>query len=94
MDKRFIDHASGKDMKRPQLEALLGYVRDGDVVIVHSMDRLARNLDELRKIVRQLTDQKIAIEFLKEGLTFTGEDAPMSKLLLSVIVHLLNLSVH
>lgn len=85
LDKRFVDHASGKDMKRPQLEALLSYVRDGDMVVVHSMDRLARNLDDLRKLVRQLTDQKISVEFIKEGLTFTGEDSPMSKLLLSVM---------
>lgn len=85
LDKCFIDHASGKDMKRPQLEALLNYARDGDAVVVHSMDRLARNLDDLRKLVRQFTDQKISVEFVKEGLTFTGEDSPMSKLLLSVM---------
>ena len=64
---------------------MLNYVRDGDIIIVHSMDRLARNLDDLRKLVQQLTSQKIKIEFLKENLTFTGEDAPMSKLLLSVM---------
>ena len=51
LDKKFIDHASGKNMDRPQLEAMLDYVRDGDIVIVHSMDRLARNLDDLRKLV-------------------------------------------
>ena len=65
--------------------AMLDYVRDGDTVIVHSMDRLARNLDDLRRLVAQLTSQKIKIEFVKEGLTFTGEDSPMSKLLLSVM---------
>ena len=85
LDKKFIDKASGKNTVRPQLEAMLDYVRDGDTVIVHSMDRLARNLDDLRRLVTQLTDQQIRIEFLKEGLTFTGEDSPMSKLLLSVM---------
>jgi DNA invertase Pin-like site-specific DNA recombinase len=85
LDKCFTDKASGKDINRPQLEAMLNYVRDGDVIIVHSMDRLARNLDDLRKLVQQLTSQKIKIEFLKESLTFTEEDAPMSKLLLSVM---------
>jgi len=85
LDKYFIDKASGRDMNRPQLEAMLNYVRDGDIIIVHSMDRLARNLDDLRKLVQNLTKQKIKIEFLKENLTFTGEDAPMSKLLLSVM---------
>jgi len=85
LNKKFVDQASGKNTSRPQLEALLEYVRDGDTIIVHSMDRLARNLDDLRRLVTQLTAQEIKIEFVKEGLTFTGEDAPMSKLLLSVM---------
>jgi len=85
LDKKFIDKASGKDSNRPELDALLDYLRDGDTVIVHSMDRLARNLDDLRKIVFNLTSQNIKVEFIKEGLTFTGEDSPMSTLLLSVM---------
>jgi len=85
LNKHFIDKASGKNADRPELDAMLDYVRDGDTVIVHSMDRLARNLDDLRRLVAQLTSQKIKIEFVKEGLTFTGEDSPMSKLLLSVM---------
>ena len=85
LDKCFIDKASGKDTNRPQLDAMLDSVRDGDIVYVHSMDRLARDLDDLRQLVQRLTDQKIKIEFIKESLTFKGEDAPMSKLLLSVM---------
>jgi DNA invertase Pin-like site-specific DNA recombinase len=85
LDKRFTDKASGKDMKRPQLEAALQYLREGDVLVVHSMDRLARNLDDLRKVVTDLTSRGIVIEFVKERLTFTGEDSAMSKLLLSVM---------
>ena len=77
--------ASGKDTHRPQLDALLGFVRDGDTVIVHSMDRLARNLDDLRRIVRQLTAKGVRVQFLKEQLTFTGEDTAMANLLLSVM---------
>ena len=49
------------------------------------MDRLARNLDDLRRLVRALTERGIRVEFVKEGLTFTGEDAPMATLLLSVM---------
>ena len=85
LDKRFIDKASGKDVKRPALAELLSYVREDDTVIVHSMDRLARNLDDLREIVQNLTRQNIKIQFEKEGLVFTGEDSPMSNLLLSVM---------
>lgn len=51
----FTDKASGKDTNRPQLDALLRFARDGDTVLVHSMDRLARNLDDLRSVVRKLT---------------------------------------
>lgn len=83
--KVFIDKASGKDTQRPQLDALLGYVREGDTLVVHSMDRLARNLDDLRRMVQQLTGRGVRIEFVKESLTFTGEDSPMANLLLSVM---------
>tara|TARA_Y100001968_G_C19308330_1_gene692788 strand:- start:576 stop:1136 length:561 start_codon:yes stop_codon:yes gene_type:complete len=85
VDRSFIDKASGKNTSRPQLTALLDYARDGDIIIVHSMDRLARNLDDLRKLVMHCTAQQINIEFIKEGLTFTGTDSPMSNLLLSVM---------
>lgn len=85
LDKTFTDKASAKDAKRPQLKALIAHVREGDTVIVHSMDRLARNLDDLRGIVRELTGEGVRVEFVKEGLTFTGEDSPMATLLLSVM---------
>ncbi len=85
LDKVFVDKASGKDTQRPELCALLDYVRDGDQVFVHSMDRLARNLDDLRGIVTQLNNKHVQLCFLKEQLTFNGEDAPMSTLLLSIM---------
>jgi DNA invertase Pin-like site-specific DNA recombinase len=52
VERIFTDKVSGKDTARPQLGELLEFVRDGDTVIVHSMDRLARNLDDLRRLVR------------------------------------------
>jgi DNA invertase Pin-like site-specific DNA recombinase len=85
VDKTFTDKASGKDVQRPQLAAMLGFVREGDVVLVHSMDRLARNLDDLRRIVRELTTKGVQVQFVTEQLTFTGEDTAMSTLLLSVM---------
>ena len=85
LDRRFIDHVSGKDMRRPQLTALLSFVREGDTVVCHSMDRLGRNLDDLRKLVFGLTERGIRVEFRKENLIFTGEDSPMANLLLSVM---------
>jgi DNA invertase Pin-like site-specific DNA recombinase len=85
LDRRFVDRVSGKDMKRPQLTALLSFVRDGDTVVCHSMDRLGRNLDDLRKLVFGLTERGIRVEFRKENLIFTGENSPMANLLLSVM---------
>jgi len=85
LDQTFTDKASGKDTKRPQLELMLRFARSGDTVIVHSMDRLARNLDDLRRIVHTLTGKGVRIEFVKEHLAFTGEDSPMANLLLSVM---------
>jgi DNA invertase Pin-like site-specific DNA recombinase len=85
VDKKFTDKVSGKDTKRPQLQAAFDYVRDGDVLVVHSMDRLARNLTDLRTLVSQLTAKGVAVEFVKENLSFTGEDTAMSNLLLSVM---------
>jgi DNA invertase Pin-like site-specific DNA recombinase len=85
LDRIFTDKASGKNTKRPQLAALLNYVRDGDIIIIHSMDRLARNLDDLRKLVYDLTARHITIQFVKEKLTFTADESPMANLLLSVM---------
>lgn len=85
VDKLFSEKASGKDTHRPELETLLSFVREGDTIVVHSMDRLARNLDDLRRLVQSLTKRGIRIEFIKENLTFTGEESPMSNLMLSVM---------
>ena len=81
----FTDRASGKDTQRPQLQALFDYAREGDTVVVHSMDRLARNLDDLRRVVAEQTRRWVRLQFVKENLTFTGEDSPMANLMLSVL---------
>jgi DNA invertase Pin-like site-specific DNA recombinase len=85
VERTFTGRASGKDASRPKLDELLAFVRDGDTVMVHSMDRLARNLDDLRRLVRTLTGKGVRVEFVKESLVFTGEDSPMATLLLSVM---------
>jgi len=85
VDRVYTDTASKKDTQRPALAALLTFVREGDTVVVHSMDRLARNLDDLRRLVQLLTTRGVRITFLKEHLTFTGEDTPMAQLMLSVM---------
>jgi len=72
----FTDTVSGKSTDRPQLQAMLAFVRDGDTEIVHSTGRLARNLDELRRLVRELTGRGVAVQFVKEQLTFTAKGCP------------------
>lgn len=85
LDRLFEDRASGKDTERPALAEALKYVRQGDVLHVHSLDRLARNLDDLRQIVKALTSRGVRVQFHKESLVFSGDDSPMSVLLLSVM---------
>jgi DNA invertase Pin-like site-specific DNA recombinase len=85
LDKVFTDKASGKDTNRPQLKAALEFLREGDLFLVHSMDRLARSVDDLRKIVLDLTKRGVHVQFVKENLTFTSEDSAMSNLLLSLL---------
>lgn len=85
LHKSFEDKASGKDTKRPQLQACLDYLRDGDTLHVHSMDRLARNLVDLLAMVKGLTGRGVTIEFHKERLTFTGDPNPMQDLQLAVM---------
>ena len=85
VDKLFIDKASGKDVNRDQFQAMLDFVREGDSVFVHSMDRMARNLDDLRKTVKHLIEKGVQVHFIKENLTFNGNDSPISLLLRSVL---------
>jgi DNA invertase Pin-like site-specific DNA recombinase len=85
IDKCFEDKASGKDTQRPQLQAALAYCREADTLVVHSMDRLARSLIDLRNIVGELTKRGVSVEFVKENLRFTGDDSPIAVLLLSLM---------
>lgn len=84
-DKVFEDKASAKDTKRPALEQLLDFVREGDTVVVHSIDRLARNLIDLSQIVQQLNTKGVAVEFRKENLMFDGSEGPLQELMLNMM---------
>ena len=69
-DRWFTDHASGSSTARAALAAMLSHVRDQDVIVVSSMDRLARSVVDLDQLVSELTARGVALHFLKEGLTF------------------------
>ncbi len=85
LDQTFIDKISGKSTDRPALQEMLRFVREGDHLFIHSMDRLARNLVDLRQMVSDLTGRGIQVSFTKENLTFSGKDDPISVLLLNVV---------
>ncbi|MBR5675325.1 MAG: recombinase family protein [Neisseriaceae bacterium] len=86
VDKTFTEHSSGKTVERPVLRECISFVREGDTLIVHSMDRLARNLVDLRNIVETLNLKGVMVQFVKENLTFDGKNKnPMSNLMLSLM---------
>lgn len=85
LDKTFTDKASGKDTDRPQLSAALAHLREGDTFIIYSMDRLSRSLNDLINTVKSLTAKGVKVQFIKESLTFTGDNNPMANLMLGIM---------
>ncbi len=86
LDKQFEDKASGKDTQRPQLQAMLEYVREGDTVHVHSIDRLGRSLTDLKDLVKQLNSKGVTVKFHKENLEFSaGKANPMQDLMFNML---------
>ena len=85
LDKEFTDTMTGSIRSRPQLEECLNYVRNGDTLHVHSIDRLARNLRDLQEIIDGLACKGVTVRFHNENLTFSGDDSPMQKLTLHLM---------
>jgi DNA invertase Pin-like site-specific DNA recombinase len=85
VDRTFTDTASGKSTDRPALTSALSYLRDGDTLVVHSMDRLARNAEDLLRLVRELVDRGVSVEFVTNRLTFSSRAEPMAKLMLTML---------
>ena len=86
VDRLFTDEASGSSRARPGLEAALGYVRDGDELVVTSMDRLARSVRDLVDIVEELTGRGVTVIFLREAQTYRpGRNDPTSDLMLGLL---------
>lgn len=85
LDKRFVDKVSGASKDRPQLTACLQYIRSGDTLHVHSIDRLARSLRDLQELVDSLVSRGVVIEFHTERLTFTSEENPVSTMMLQML---------
>lgn len=85
LDMEFIDKVTGSNVDREKLQECIAYVRKGDTLMVDSIDRLARNLKDLQDILTKLTSKGVIVKFIKENLTFTGNDDPMSTLMLHMM---------
>jgi len=85
LDKIFVEKVSGKDRKRPELESLLAYMRADDHIFVHSIDRLARNALDLLSLVKEITQKKVSITFVKDNMTFNNKDDSHIKLQLTML---------
>lgn len=85
-DQVFEDHCSGKDTSRPALQECLKYLRKGDTLHVHSIDRLARNMNDLLRIVEDLKSRGVQVRFHKENITFDGAAlSPMTELMFTML---------
>ena len=86
-DRVYEEKISGKDTNRPELLAMLSNIRAGDVVNVHSMDRLARNTRDLLNLVEEITSKGATIAFHKENLTFRGNEKqdPYQKMMMTML---------
>ncbi|ART22542.1 transposase (plasmid) [Corynebacterium striatum] len=81
----FTDTVSGSSTQRPGLDGALNYLRTGDQLIVVSMDRLARSLIDLHRLVDELTERGVSVKFLKEGQTYSLDSSPVAKLMLGLL---------
>lgn len=85
-DRTFVDKASGKDTKRPELQAALNHLRTGDTLIVHSMDRLSRNTEDMLRVVRELKAKGVTVQFVKENMTFDANSTkPQDELMFTML---------
>jgi DNA invertase Pin-like site-specific DNA recombinase len=86
LDKVFVEHASGSTKNREQLTAMLEYMRDGDIVHVHSIDRLARNLSDLKELVNAMISKGVTVQFHKEAMKFNSDKSDsMSNLMFNIL---------
>jgi DNA invertase Pin-like site-specific DNA recombinase len=85
LNKRFIDKISGASKDRPQLNACLAYIRQGDTLHIHSIDRLSRSIRDMEELVSGLVERGVTIEFHTERLTFTKEENPIATMMLHLL---------
>ncbi|WP_172171603.1 recombinase family protein [Brevibacterium sp. CT2-23B] len=90
VDRVFSEKVSGGSRDgREQLAEMIAYVRDGDTVIVASMDRLGRDVDDLKSIIRELNGKGVNVHLKKEGLRFVVNGEESDKAMTDLMLHLL-----
>jgi DNA invertase Pin-like site-specific DNA recombinase len=85
LDKVFEDKVSGRSINRKGWLACKRYLREDDTLYVHSIDRLARNLEELQRTVRELTEKGVTVHFVTENLIFKGKHNPFQVLMFQMV---------
>ncbi|EDJ3583817.1 recombinase family protein [Salmonella enterica subsp. enterica serovar Rubislaw] len=84
LDKTFTDKMSGKNLDRPQFKEMMSYVREGDVLHVHSLDRLGRDLCDVLNVIRELNEKGVALYAHKEGIN-TSNASPMQTAMIQLM---------
>jgi DNA invertase Pin-like site-specific DNA recombinase len=86
VDKVFTEKVSGKNIQdRPQFQMMLEYAREDDIIYCADLSRWGRSLIDIKTTVTALTSKGVTVVFLKENLIFSGNDDPMSNLLLGIL---------
>ena len=86
LDKVFEEKVSAKTANRPELQQMLGHIREGDEIYIHDISRLARNIEDLHRLVNEIIEKGCSVHFVKENLHFSGDRTdPTQQLLLSML---------
>lgn len=88
VSKVFSDKLSGQDTKRPQLKAMLDYIRDGDIVVVTELDRLGRNNKDLTEIMGSIQQKGATLEVLNLPTLQGIEDDNLRRLINNLMLEL------
>ena len=86
LDKVFEEKVSAKTADRPELQQMLGHIRESDEIYIHDISRLARNIEDLHRLVNEIIEKGCSVHFVKENLHFSGDRTdPTQQLLLSML---------
>ena len=86
LDKTFEEKVSAKTTNRPQLQQMLEHIRENDEIYCHDISRFARNIEDLHRLVREITGKGCSLHFVKENLHFSGDKTdPTQELLMNML---------